>query len=122
MTVGRFVDSTMSDRDLIRNLRAGVNPPDMMPENVLWHTWVELNRRGMPEANELFIGALKNLHGRRVLSGSSLSTHDGSVDEHRLADDGMLAELWKAYKRCIRNNRTGPASEILKEIEQRLDA
>jgi hypothetical protein len=121
MTVGMLVDSEMSDRELVRNLRAGVNTGEMMPENMLWHTWVELSRRGMPEANVLFIGALRSLHGRRVMSGSNLSTHDGSVDEHRLSHDAMLGDLWKAYKRCIRNNRTGPASEILKEIEIRLE-
>ena len=34
--------------------------------------------------------------------------------------DSFLADLWKAYKKCIRNNRTGPASQLLKEIEEHL--
>lgn len=121
MTVGKLFDMSKSDRELVRNLRGGVQGGgDVMPENVYWHTWVELGKRGNSQANELFLGALRNTHARRAMAGTSLSTHDHDVNEHRMTSDAMLADLWKAYKRCIRNNRIGPAGEILKEIETRL--
>jgi hypothetical protein len=113
-----LVDETMSDRDLVRTLRVGVSvAQDVMPESLAWQAFLELRKRGEPRANQLFLGALRSLHGRRCIAGSSLCTNDIDTTEHRMAQDPMLAELWRAYKKCIRNNRTGPASELLKEIE-----
>ncbi len=39
-----------------------------------------------------------------------------------MIDDAFLADLWKAYKKCIKNNRTGPASQLLRDIEERVIA
>ncbi|HMV67177.1 MAG TPA: hypothetical protein PKA64_10030 [Myxococcota bacterium] len=121
MSVASPVDETMSSRELVRTLRAGVTRcDDMLPESLAWHTYIELSRRGVTEATSLFLAALRTLHHRRTVAGSTLPTNDVHTDEHKLTGDPMLGELWKAYKKCIRNNRTGPASEILKEIEARL--
>jgi hypothetical protein len=121
MSVLSLVDETVSSRELVRTLRAGyARCEDTLPESQVWQTWVELQRRGEPDATRLFIGALRTLHSRRAMAGSSLPMNDAHTDEHRLVSDSMLGELWKAYKKCIRNNRTGPAGEILKEIEQRM--
>ena len=45
---------------------------------------------------------------------------DPDPEEHKLVDDPMLAELWKAYKRCICAQRTGPAAQLLQNIEDHL--
>ena len=37
-------------------------------------------------------------------------------------DDALLGELWKAYKRCIRAQRTGPAAQLLNDIAAQLAA
>lgn len=121
MTVSSYVDADVSSRELVRTLRTGAaGVREMMPENVAWHTYHELSRRGVPEADRLFVSALRRLHSRRSVAGSSLPTHDADTDEHNLTEDRMLAELWRAYKKCIRNQRTGPAISLLKEIEERL--
>ena len=57
---------------------------------------------------------------RRCIAGVDLPIIDSLTDEHRLVDDAFLADLWKAYKKCLKNNRTGPAGQLLKEIEDRL--
>lgn len=112
----------VSSRDLVRTLRGGsARSEDRMPESDVWKAWVELARRGEPEANSLFMAALRTLHQRRTIAGSTLATHDPDTEEHRLANDAILGELWKAYKKCIRNHRSGPAAEILKQIEARLE-
>jgi hypothetical protein len=121
MNVAPPHDESTPSRELIRTLRGGMTRfEDRMPESAAWQAWIHLARRAEPEANALFISALRSLHSRRSIAGSSLSTLDPHTEEHRLAGDPMIGELWKAYKKCIRNHRTGPASEILKEIEIRL--
>lgn len=121
MSIASIVDDTMSSRDLVRTLRISASRcGEVMPESVLWHAYVELRKRGHDEASALFVSALRSLHARRSVSGSDLPVDDRLVEEHRLVDDPMLGELWKAYKRCIRNHRTGPAGQLLKEIEERV--
>jgi hypothetical protein len=117
-----IVNGTASSRDLVRALRSGVvqDEPDVMPESVAWHVFLELKRRGEPKADSLFIGALRSLHSRRTLVGTCLPNQDRDPDEHRLVQDPFLQDLWKAYKKCIRNNRTGPASQLLRDIEEAL--
>jgi hypothetical protein len=124
MALSPVIDESVSSRDLVRALRVGASrlEEDVMPESVAWRSYHELCRRGYPDAGELFLGALRTLHSRRSMAGSSLSTSDPHSNEHRLTEDALLAELWKAYKRCIRNNRTGPAQQLLREIEDRLAA
>lgn len=123
MSMGPLVDASMTSRELVRTLRVSASRcGDFLPESVAWHAYHELSRRGHDEANDLFLSALRSLHSRRSIAGSDLSVNDTLIEEHRLADDGVLAELWKAYKKCIRTHRTGPAGQLLREIEDRLNA
>jgi hypothetical protein len=121
MEVMVLVDPTAPSRELIRNLRtARSSSEEVLPESVAWQTFVELRRRGEPEATTLFLRAVRNLHARRCIPGVELPTEDGVPEEHRLVDDPFLADLWKAYKKCIANNRTGPAQQLLRDIEERI--
>jgi len=119
MEVTTLVDSSASSRDLVRRLRTGLNgeESDIMPESVAWHVYLELRRRGEADAGRLFVGALRTLHSRRSIAGVELPCEDPHIDEHRLVDDPFLGDLWKAYKKCIRAHRTGPASQLLRDIE-----
>lgn len=116
-----LVDPGMSSRQLIRNLRSTRKVDGCLPESVAWQTFVELRKRGEPTANNLFIGTLRNLHSRRCIAGMDLPVNDHLTEEHRLVDDGFLGDLWKAYKKCIKNNRTGPAQQLLRDIEERIN-
>lgn len=117
----RLVDGEATSRDLIRVLRLNPRPDiEVLPESVAWQAFLELRRRGEPSAPALFLASIKNLHMRRVIPGSELPVEDHLPDEHRMVDDPLLADLWKAYKRCIRANRPGPASQLLREIEEHL--
>ena len=93
----------------------------VLPESVAWQTFLELQKRGEPEAVRLFLGAVRSLHSRRCIAGVDLPTEDPLPEEHRLVDDGFLGDLWKAYKKCIKNNRTGPAQQLLRDIEERIN-
>ena len=117
-------DSSSATRDLIRTMRRGVfdEEENGMPESLVWQVFVELRKRGNPDARGLFITTLKQLHSRRALGAVSLPVDDGSPDEHRLVEDAFLADLWKAYKKCLSMNRTGPAFQLLKDIEERISA
>lgn len=115
-----LVDSGWTSRELVRNLRAIPQEEGVLPESVAWQCYVELRRRGEPEAARLFMTAVRGLHSRRCIAGVELPTDDRLPDEHRLIDDPFLADLWKAYKKCIRNNRTGPASQLLRDMEEHL--
>lgn len=122
MTENSLINADATSRELVRSMRRGVNGCEtFMPESLAWHTFLELDKRGFPDAAQLFISALKTLHSRRSMAGSELTVTDSMSDEHRLTDDDLLAELWKAYKKCIRHNRTGPAFQLLREIEERVE-
>lgn len=118
-----LVDATLESRDLIRTLRTGVRQGSeaVMPESVAWQAFLELRKRGEPDAPRLFIGALKSLHTRRSFAGADLFSEDTLPEEHRLSDDRYLADLWKAYKKCIRTHRTGPAKALLRDIAAQLE-
>ncbi len=118
--VSTLVDGASTSRDLIRQIRVIRTDAQMLPESVAWQTFLELERRGEPGAVTLFLDAVKNLHSRRCIAGAALPTEDPNPDEHRLTEDGFLADLWKAYKKCIRNNRTGPARQLLADMEEHL--
>lgn len=121
MEVPSLVDANAPSRELIRNLRlTRSSSDDVLPESIAWQTFIELRRRGEPDATRLFLQAVRNLHARRCIAGVDLPTEDSLPDEHRLSDDPFLADLWKAYKKCIRNNRTGPAGQLLRDIEERI--
>ncbi|MBN2800505.1 MAG: hypothetical protein JXX28_15295 [Deltaproteobacteria bacterium] len=116
------INVTADSRELVRSLRLGFHDADWqaMPESGAWQAYQELQRRGEPRAKTLFIGALRTLHSRRVQGGLDICNDDVFVEEHRLTEDRFLADLWKAYKKCIRTNRTGPASHLLRDIEEQL--
>lgn len=124
MHAAPLYDSSSETRDLIRKMRRGVFAGEnaSMPESMVWQVFLELRKRGNPEARDLFISTLKQLHSRRALGAVSLPVMDGSPDEHRLVEDAFLADLWKAYKKCLSMNRTGPAFQLLKDIEERISA
>jgi hypothetical protein len=114
-------DGAVSSRELLRRLRSGCGAePRWMPESVAWHLFVELRRRGEPEAAPLFLATLKSLHSRRIIGAAALPVEEVDVDEHRLIDDPFLADLWKAYKKCLRAQRNGPAFALLRDIEEKL--
>ncbi len=116
-----LVDESSTSRELVRNLRAIPTGTGVLPESVAWQTYIELRRRGEPEASRLFVTAVRSLHSRRCVAGVELPLEDTLPDEHRLTDDPFLADLWKAYKKCIKNRRTGPAGQLLRDMEQHLD-
>lgn len=91
-----------------------------MPESQAWHVFLELRRRGEPDAGRLFVQALRSLHARRTIAGVSLGTAEVDAEEHRLVEDVFLADLWKAYKKCLRAQKTGPASQLLRDIEAQI--
>ena len=125
MQTASLVDSNGSSRQLVRALRGGylsASADTTMPESLVWQTFIELRRRGEPDADRMFIEALRSLHARRTIGAVAIASEDTQVDEHRLVNDGFLADLWKAYKRCIQSHRTGPAAQLLRDIEQRLSA
>ena len=87
-------DSSSATRDLIRTMRRGVfdEEENGMPESLVWQVFLELRKRGNPDAHGLFISTLKQLHSRRALGAVSLPVDDGSPDEHRLVEDAFLAD------------------------------
>lgn len=117
MVDGLHVDLAAPTPHLVRLLRTPPDVPGMLPESVLWRVFVELRRRGEP-AGPHFVGGLRQLHRRRTLGAAVLSTVDPHTDEHKLAEDPYLGELWRSYKRALCANRTGPAAQILREVEQ----
>lgn len=114
-------------RTLLRRMRSvtvldGVGPVaegelSLMPEAVLWTCYLELRRRGEPRAPVEFLRALKTVLRRRSIGAAEIPTHDPDLQDHLLVDDPFLGELWKAYKKCIARNRTGPAGQLLRDIE-----
>lgn len=113
-------DASVPTRDLVRLFRVPPHEDDGMPESVLWKAFMELRRRGEPTAGSHFIAGLRSLHRRRTFGASELGLADPDPEEHRLAEDPYLQELWRSYKRAIANNRTGPAAQILREVEQQV--
>lgn len=116
----------VSTRALHRQLRrpasVGAEGEPQMPESALWQAWVELRRRGEADVDEQFLRSLRSLHRRRGVGGSSLPTEDPDPWEHRLSEDPLLSELWRAYKRCLAGSRLGPASQLLRDIERQVSA
>ncbi|TNE84571.1 MAG: hypothetical protein EP330_29225 [Deltaproteobacteria bacterium] len=113
------VDISAPSRDLVRSLRTGIrqDTEGIMPESVAWHVYLELKRRGDGTAGPLLITALRHLHTRRSVASVDLPVEDPFTDEHREVEDAFLADLWRAYKKCIRGRRNGPAAQLLRDIE-----
>jgi hypothetical protein len=110
----------MPTRELLRMLRVpSVNGPGL-PESGLWRAYIELQKRGEAGVGETFIEALRALHRRRGFARADIAVDDPQPDEHRLAADPYLGELWKSYKRCVCTNRHGPAGQLLRELEKQI--
>ncbi|MFZ5482292.1 MAG: hypothetical protein ACOZNI_36360 [Myxococcota bacterium] len=120
MTETFVIDFSVPTRELVRMLRVPPENVGALPESLLWRVFLELRRRGEPLAASHFIQGLRSLHRRRTLGAAELPCIDSDPDEHRLAEDPYLGELWKSYKRCLCANRTGPAAQILREVEQQI--
>ncbi|MCP4804228.1 MAG: hypothetical protein GY913_23540 [Proteobacteria bacterium] len=118
-TVRALDCDSLDTRELIRRVRRPVEG-EQMPESDLWRAYVELARRGEAGAANHFMRSLKTLHRRRAMGNGHLGHDDPDPNEHRLASDPYLGELWKAYKRCISQNRPGPASQLLRDLEAQL--
>lgn len=114
------IDFSVPTRDLVRLLKVPPATREALPESVLWRAFMELRRRGEPDAGNHFLHGVRTLHRRRTLGAADLPVADHDPDGHRLAEDPYLAELWKSYKRCLCANRTGPAAQILREVEQQI--
>ena len=119
-------DADAPSRKLMRLLRIQpdqrAETENLLPESVLWRIYCELRQRGEEGATAHFLRSLNRLLRRRSMTGIELPTDDPDPGEHKLVDDPMLAELWRAYKRCICSRRTGPAAQLLRDIEAHLSA
>ncbi len=122
MANSHAVDLSAPTRDLVRMMRTPPEGAQRLPESVCWQVFLELKRRGEPDATPNFLGGIRSLHRRRTIGAAALPVVDADPDEHKLAADPYLGELWKSYKRCLCANRTGPAAQILREVEQQLQA
>ena len=111
-----------TSRELVRMLRTLPTTGTELPESLAWSLFLELRRRGEPEAARLFLAAVKGLHARRCIPSVVLPTDDPAPEDHRDVEDAFLADLWKAYKKCIRSHRTGPAAQLIRDMEQHLQA
>lgn len=105
-------------REVLRVLRSPEASPEGLPESTLWQAYIELHRRGDPSAGPAFVRALRTLHQRRGLARAGLGASDPSPEEHRLAADPYLQDLWKSYKRCLCAHRHVPAGQLLRELER----
>ena len=120
------IEAASSSRELIRAIRQrgirGRPTGSTLPESHVWQIYCELRQRGEPRANGVFLQSIKSLHRRRSEGTPDLPNSDPDPSEHRLVDDPMLGELWRAYKRCICAHRVGPAGQLLRDIEDQLEA
>ncbi len=113
-----------STRELLRELRfqstRQAAPVTSLPESNLWQIYCVVRDRGEARADSVFLGALKSLHRRRSEGACTLPVTDTDPHEHKMVDDPMLSELWRAYKRCICAKRVGPAAQLLNDIASQL--
>ena len=118
------IDVGTPSRVLLRQMRERgtrvSEDSDTLPESELWQLYCVLRRRGEERADDIFLRGLQNLHRRRSLGVADLPNADPDPAEHRMVDDPMLSELWRAYKRCICAHRVGPASQLLRDIQDQL--
>ncbi|MDP6934812.1 MAG: hypothetical protein QGG40_17960 [Myxococcota bacterium] len=118
------IDSSQSSRNLRRLLRSQPHPRNAcdsgLPESLLWQVWCELRRRGEQDATNQFLRSVRTLHRRRTHGGADLSTQDVYPNDYKLVDDPFVGEIWKAYKKCICNQRTGPAAQLLRDLETQI--
>ena len=118
-----FSSEALDSRDLVRQIRTAVNQPTeacTMPESEVWGAYIELRRRGEPEADRRFIKALRSLHRRRADGVADIPCQDAAPREHLEAPDPFLGELFKAYKKCIQRTRLGPAAKLIRDMESQI--
>ena len=125
MRQGVGFDASVPTRQIMREMRlrctrAGTQSA-RLPESDLWKMFCVLRGRGEDGANVLLLRGLKTLHDRRATGTSELSLIDPDPHEHKASDDAYLGELWRAYKRCICADRSAPAAQLLRDIEDQLN-
>jgi len=115
----------VDSRALVRQMRVAVSQPtqaEAMPESEVWGAYIELRRRGEPEADRRFIQALRSLHRRRSDGVADIPLDDSAPREHLAAPDPFLGELFKAYKKCIQRTRLGPAAKLIRDMETQIQS
>jgi len=119
------IEAEVPSRQLLRMLRSQSSPESPtdigLPENRLWQIYCELRRRGESDADQYFLRSIQRLLQRRSMGHAHLPLTDTAPNEHKLVDDPLLSDLWRAYKRCICNRRTAPAGQLLRDIATHLN-
>lgn len=113
----------LNSRELVLQIRSAVNQPTeagAMPESEVWGAYIELRKRGEPEADRRFIQALRSLHRRRSDGVAEIASLDSAPREHLEAPDPFLGELFKAYKKCIQRTRLGSAAKLIRDMESQI--
>jgi len=119
----KSTSEALNSRALVRQIRVAVSQPTeatAMPESAVWGAYVELRRRGDPEADRHFIQALRTLHRRRSNGVADITLEDGAPREHLESADPFLGELFKAYKKCIQRTRFAPAAKLIRDMENQI--
>ena len=115
----------VNSRELVLQMRTAVSRPTLaakMPESEVWGAYIELRKRGEPEADRRFIQALRSLHRRRSDGVADIPLSDSAPREHLEAPDPFLGELFKAYKKCIQNTRLGSAAKLIRDMEAQIQS
>ncbi|MEC7240927.1 MAG: hypothetical protein VXW32_06780 [Myxococcota bacterium] len=120
-----MTSETLNSRELVLQIRSAVTRPTLaskMPESEVWSAYIELQRRGEPEAHRRFIQALRSLHRRRSDGVADIPLSDTAPREHLEAPDPFLGELFKAYKKCIQHTRWGSAAKLIRDMESQIQS
>ena len=120
-----MTSEALNSRELVLQIRSAVSRPTLaskMPESEVWKAYIELRKRGEPEADRRFIQALRSLHRRRSDGVADIPVCDTAPREHLEAPDPFLGELFKAYKKCIQNTRMGPAAKLIRDMETQIQS
>jgi hypothetical protein len=119
----KSTSEALDSRTLVRQMRTAVSQSteaEAMPESAVWGAYIELRRRGEPEANRRFIQALRTLHRRRSNGVADIALEDRAPREHLESGDPFLGELFKAYKKCIQRTRFAPAAKLIRDMEHQI--
>jgi hypothetical protein len=119
----KSTSEALDSRALVHQIRVAVSQPTeakAMPESAVWGAYVELRKRGDPEAERHFIRALRTLHRRRSNGVADITLEDCAPREHLESADPFLGELFKAYKKCIQRTRFAPAAQLIRDMENQI--
>jgi hypothetical protein len=119
----KSTSEALDSRALVLQIRAAVSQPTQaiaMPESAVWGAYIELRRRGEPEADRRFIQALRTLHSRRSNGVAEIALNDCAPREHLESADPFLGELFKAYKKCLQRTRFAPAAKLIRDMEDQI--